>query len=90
MEVCLGYREVQHIRRLNVRHLLEHGHQLRQIEEPCKPGLGSVTGALRGQFDGRHGLPKGGRPGVKVDEAVLTQRIILEILLHGVHLHHRI
>ena len=47
VEVCLGHGEFEHIRRLDVSHLLESGHQLRQVIELGKPGFGSVAGALR-------------------------------------------
>ena len=79
---------MQHIRRLDVRDFLKHGHELRQIVEPCEPRLGPVAGALRGQLDGRHGLPERRRPGVEVEQAMFFQSLVLEVLLHGVELHH--
>ena len=48
--MCLRHGQLQHIRRLNVRHIFEYAHQLRQIIELRKPCLGPVTGALGGEF----------------------------------------
>ena len=46
----LGNGEFEHIRRLDVRHFLEHSHQLREVMEFGKPGLGPVAGALGNEF----------------------------------------
>ena len=88
--VVVGFwnREIQHIRRLYVRNLFEHAHQLREIVEPGKPGLGPVAAALRGQLNGCHRLAKGRGPGVKVQQIVPLQGVVLEVFLHGIHLHH--
>ena len=88
MVVGLGDGEIEHIRRLDVRHFLEHRHQLWKVVELGKPGLGPVAGALRGQLYGGDGFPKGGCPGVKVKQLFLLQQRILQILLHGIHLNH--
>ena len=48
--VCLRHRQVQHIRRLDVRHIFEYAHQLRQVIKLGKPRLGPVTGALGNEF----------------------------------------
>ena len=37
---------------------------------------------------GCHGFPEGGGPGVKVDQVLLCQQVILEIPLDGVHFGH--
>ena len=86
--VGFWYGKVKHIRRLDVRHFLEHGDKFREVIEACEPGLGPVAGALRGQLYGGDGFPKGGRPCVKVKQAVSFQGAVLQIFLHGIHLHH--
>ena len=48
--VCLRHRQVQHIRRLDVRHIFEYRAQLRQVVELGKAGLGSVARPLGEQF----------------------------------------
>ena len=50
MVVCLRHRQVQHIRRLDVRHIFEYGDQLRQVVELGKAGLGSVARPLGNEF----------------------------------------
>ena len=90
MVVCLGYGKVEHIRSLDVRALIEHGHQLRQVIELGKSGLCPVSGALRSQLNGGHGFAEGRRPGIEVDEIVPFQCIILEVFLHGIHFYHRV
>ena len=86
--VGLGYGEIEHIRSLNVRHFLEHTHQLWEIVELGKPGLGPVARSLRGQLNGCHRFTEGGGPGVKVKQIVPLQGVVLEVFLHGIHLHH--
>ena len=88
MIVSLGNREVEHIRRLDVRHFFEHRHEFWEVVEPGEPGLGPVAGALRGQFNSGDGFPEGRCPGVKIEQAVFFQGVVLQILLHGIHLHH--
>ena len=86
--VGFGDGQVQHIGGLNVRRLLEHGHELRQIVEAGEAGFGAVAGALRGQLNGGDGLSEGGGPGVKMSQLLLLQKAILQVLLHGIHFHH--
>ena len=50
MILCLRYRQLQHIHRLDVRDFLEHGHQLRKIEEFGEPGFRPVAGAFGNEF----------------------------------------
>ena len=50
VEVGLWHGKMEHIRRLDVGHLFESGHQLRQIEKFGKPGLGPIAGALGVEF----------------------------------------
>ena len=84
----LGRGQVQLVGGFDVRDLLKEIHQLRQVEELGKACACPVAGALRGQFQRRHGLTKSGRPAVKMGHAQLLQPVILEIPLHGVKLGH--
>ena len=88
MIMSLWHRQLQHIRSLNVCDLLKHSHQFREIVETGKSCFGSVARAFRGQFDGSDGLTEGRCPGIEVKQAVVPQRIVLQVLLHGVHFHH--
>ena len=47
---CLGSGEVELVGGLDVRRLLEHGHELWQVEEAGEPGPCPVAGALRIDF----------------------------------------
>ena len=62
----LRHGELEHIRRLNVRHIFENGHQLRQVIKLGEPRLGPVASALRGQLDGGDGLAVVRRPAIEV------------------------
>ena len=64
--MCLRHGELEHIRRLNVRHIFENGHQLRQVIKLGEARLGPVAGTLRGQLDGGDGFPVVRRPCVEV------------------------
>ena len=90
MEVCLGNRQIQHIRSLDICHFLEHGHQFRKVVEPGEPGLCPIAGTLRGKLNGGDGFSEAGSPGIEVEQVVLFQCVVLQIFLHGVHLHHRV
>ena len=76
--------EVQLVGGLDVCCLMEHGHEFRQIEEVGEAGPGPVASSLGGQLDGRHRLPKGGGPVVKMVKPLMFQRGLLEIPLHGI------
>ena len=88
--MCLRHGELEHIRRLNVRHIFEYAHQLRQVIKLSEARLGPVAGTLRGQLDGGDGFPVVGRPCVEVLQSLLLQRRHLQIPLYGVKLHHTI
>ena len=64
--MCLRHGELEHIRRLDVRHIFEYAHQLRQVIKLGEARLGPVTGALGRQLDGGDGLAVVRRPCVKV------------------------
>ena len=78
------------VRCFNVRNLLEHGHQLRQIEELGKSRPRPIPCTFGCQLNGGGGLAKGGCPAVKVGQFFLLQGAVLEVahdrvqLCHGV------
>ena len=82
--------QVQLVGGLDVRHLFEQVHQLRQVEKLGETGARPVAGSLRGQFQRGAGLPKPRRPAVEVGHVQLLQAIVLEIPLHGVKLRHTV
>ena len=90
MVVCLRHRQVQHIRRLDVRHIFEYRDQLRQVVELGKAGLGTVARPLRGKLDSRDRFTVVGSPCVKMLEALLLQGVHLQIPLDGIQFHHTI
>ena len=86
----LRHGQLQHIRRLDVRHIFEHAHQLRQVIKLGEARLGAVAGSLRGQLNGGDGLAVVRRPCVKVLQALFLKRRHLQIPLDGVKLHHAV
>ena len=88
--MCLRHGELEHIRRLDVRHIFEYAHQLRQVIKLGKARLGPIAGALRRQLDGGDGLAVVRRPAIEVLQALLLQRRHLQIPLDGVKLHHAV
>ena len=64
--MCLRHGELEHIRCLNIRHIFEKAHQLRQVVKFSKARLGTVAGSLRGQLDSGDGFPVVGRPAIEV------------------------
>ena len=44
--MCLRHGELEHIRRLNVRHIFEYAHQLRQVIKLGEARLGAIAGAF--------------------------------------------
>ena len=88
MEVGIGNRKLQHIRSLDVCHFLEHGHQFREVIESGESGLCSIAGTFGGKLDGSHRFTEVGCPGIEMQQVIFFQCVILEVLLHGVHLYH--
>ena len=86
----LRHRQLEHIRRLDVRHIFEYAHQLRQVIKLGEAGLGPVAGTLRGQLNGGDGLAVVRRPAIEVLQALLLQRRHLQVTLDGVKLHHAV
>ena len=81
---------MQLIGSLDIRHFLEHVHQLRQVEEFCKSCSCPVSGSFRCQLNGCGGLTKGRSPAVEMGQPFLLQRAVLEIPHHGVKLRHAV
>ena len=83
-------RQLQLIRRFDVRDLLEHRHQLRKVEELAETGSCPVTCSFRSQLNGCGSLTEGRSPGIEVGHVVPLQGAVLQIPLHGVHLRHAV
>ena len=79
--MCLG---------LNVGDLAELLHEFRDIDEPGKPGVQPVAGAVRGEFHRGDGFAKRGRPGIEMVHLEGLERGHLEIPLHREHLRHAV
>ena len=84
------HRQVEHIRRLHIRHLLEHTHQFRQIIEFGKSRFCSVACTFRRKLHGCHSFSKGRCPRIKGGKPMLLQGFPLQISLHGEQLRHRV
>ena len=84
------YRQVQLISCFDIRHFLEHIHQLRKVEELCKSGSGSIPCTFRGQLNAGCGFPEGCRPGVEVGHSFLLQSAVLKVSHHGIKLGHAV
>ena len=82
------HRQMKLVTGLDVRNLLEHGHQLREVKELGKPGAGTVAGAFGRKFDGGGSLAKGGCPTVEVGQLFLLQGAVLEVPHDRVQLGH--
>ena len=82
--------KVQLVGGLDVRHLFEQVHQLRQVKELGKPRPRPIAGAFRCQLQRRDGFPETAGPAVKMGHAQFLQTVILKIPLHGVKLGHTV
>ena len=78
------------VRGFNVRNLLEHGHQFREVEELGKSRSRPIACTFRGKFDGRGRLTKGGCPAVEVGQLFLLEGAVLQIPHDRVQLGHGI
>ena len=90
MKICLWNWQLQHIRSLNICHLLERSHQFRQIEELCKPCFCPVAAALRGKLNSCDGFPEVTGPVIKMNQAHFLQGAVLEIPLDRIKFHHAV
>ena len=63
----------------NVRNLLEHGHQFREVKELGKSRPRPIPCTFRGKLDGGGGLAKGGCPTVEVGQLFLLQGTVLQV-----------
>ena len=88
--VRVRHRQMKLIRRFDIRNLLEHRHQFRQVEELRKARPCAVSGALRRKLNRRHRFAERRSPCVKMNQAHLFQRSILQISLHRIQLRHGI
>ena len=61
-----GNRQLQHLSSLDVRRLLPHGHEFREVKKLGKPGLGTESAAFRCQLQSRDRFAKRRRPAIKV------------------------
>ena len=87
-KLCDRHRQMKLVASFNVRNLLEHGHQFREVEKLGEPGAGTVAGTLRGKLNGRGRLTKGGCPAVEVRQLFLLQGAVLEVPHDRVQLGH--
>ena len=78
------------VRCFNVRNLLEHGHQFRQIEKLGKSRSRPIACTFGCQLNGGGGLAKGGCPAVEVGQLFLLQGAVLEVAHDRVQLGHGI
>ena len=85
-----GRRQVELVGGLDIRRLLEQGHELRQIKELGKARPRPVPRTLGSQFDGGLRLSEGGSPAVEVGKSLAANGVVLEIAHHGVKLGHGI
>ena len=85
-----GRRQVELVGGLDIRCLLEQGHELRQIKELGKARPRPVPRTLRSQLDGGLRLPEGGSPAVEVGKPLAANGVVLEIAHHGIQFGHGI
>ena len=85
-----GRRQVELVGGLDIRRLLEQGHELRQIKELGKARPRPVARTLGSQLNGSLRLPEGGSPAVEVGKSLAANGVVLEIAHHGVKLGHGI
>ena len=74
----------------NVRNLLEHGHQFREVEELGKSRSRPIACTFRRKLDCSGGLSKSGCPAVEVGQLFLLQGAVLQIPHDRVQLGHGI
>ena len=90
MIVGFRHREIQHIRSLNIRNLLEHHNKFRKIIEFRKPCFCSVSGAFGSKLNGSNGFAIVRSPSIKVNQISFLEGVILQIFLHRIHLNHTV
>ena len=74
-----GHRQMELVGCFNVRNLLEHGHQFREVKELGKSRPRPIPCTFRGKLDGGGGLAKGGCPTVEVGQLFLLQGTVLQV-----------
>ena len=79
LKLCFGHRQVELVGSFNVRNLLEHGHQFREVEKLGKSRSRPIACTFRRQLDCSGGLSKGRCPAVEVGQLFLLQGAVLQI-----------
>ena len=82
--------QLQHIRSLNICHLLECSHQFRQIKELGKPCFCPIAAALRRKLNGCDGFAKVAGPIIKMNQTHFLQGVVLQIPLNRIKFHHAV
>ena len=90
LKLCLRHGQMELVTGFNVRNLLEHGHQFRQIKELGKSRSCPIPCTFGGKLNGGGGLTKGGCPAVEVGQLFLLQGAVLQIPHDCVQLGHGI
>ena len=70
---------MQLVRGLDVGNSLEHIHQLRQVEELCESGSGTIAGSFRCKLNRSCRFSEGRCPGIKMGQVLLLECTVLEI-----------
>ncbi len=78
-KLCFRHRQMKLVGCFNVRNLLEHGHQFREVEELGKSRSRPIACTFRRKLDGSGGLSKGRCPAVEVGQLFLLQGAVLQI-----------
>ena len=81
---------MQLVRGFDVGNFLEHIHQLRQIEELCESGSGTIAGSFRCKLNRCRRFSEGRCPGIKMGQVLLLERTVLEIAHDRIKLGHRV
>ena len=79
LKLCFGHRKMKLVRCFNVRNLLEHGHQFREVEELGKSRPRPIPCTFGSKLNGGSGLTKGGCPTVEVGQLFLLEGAVLQI-----------
>ena len=74
----------------NVRNLLEHGHQFRQIKELGKSRSCPIPCTFGGKLNGGGGFAKGRCPTVKVRQLFLLESAVLQVAHDRIQLRHAV
>ena len=81
---------MQLVKGLDVGNLLEHIHQLRQVEELRKSGSGTIAGSFRCKLNRSRRFSEGRCPGIKMGQVLLLERTVLKVAHDRIKLGHRV